>query len=137
MGALEVIRYLLDANMISYWLDGSNRLLVHRMREARAESALSSIVLHELYHGAFKGSKPDQNLAVYDQIAFPVIAFDSDDARAAGEVRATLRRAGTPVGAYDMMIAGQALARDLTVVTHNTDEFARVDGLKLADWTLP
>ena len=65
-----------------------------------------------------------------------MLEFDEDDARCAGEIRDLLRRAGTPIGPYDTLIAGQALARDLTLVTHNTREFSRVSGLRLEDWEL-
>ncbi len=135
MGAPKVIRYLLDSNIISYWLDGSDRVLIQRIKEKRAWSALSSVVLHELYFGAYKGSKQRQTLALYDQIEFAILPFERDDARTAGELRAALRRAGTPIGPYDILIAGHALARDLTLVTNNTREFARVEGLKHEDWT--
>ena len=64
-----------------------------------------------------------------------VLDFATADARAAGEVRARPRRAGTPIGSMDILIAGQALARGLTLVTNDTREFARVDGLALADRT--
>lgn len=64
------------------------------------------------------------------------IDFNSDDARRTGEVRAWLEGKGTSIGAYDLMIAGQALKRGLTVVTHNMGEFARVPGLKVEDWTV-
>jgi tRNA(fMet)-specific endonuclease VapC len=64
-----------------------------------------------------------------------LLDFDDEDARAAGQVRATLEKAGTPIGAYDLLIAGQALRRDLTVVTSKTSEFSRVAGLSWQDWT--
>ena len=60
--------------------------------------------------------------------------FDDVDARVAAEIRAVLRRAGTPIGPYDNLIAGQALARDLTLVTRNIREFERVQGLRLENW---
>ena len=65
----------------------------------------------------------------------PILDIDPEDARVAGEIRAELARAGTPIGPYDILIAGQAKARGLTLVTNNTGEFRRVVGLKLDDWT--
>ena len=65
---------------------------------------------------------------------FEILPFDAEDARHAGEVRAALERAGTPIGGYDVLIAGQALARDLILVTHNMREFERVAGLRIEDW---
>lgn len=67
-------------------------------------------------------------------LRFEVVAFDAEDARAAGAVRAALAAAGTPIGPYDALIAGQALARGLVLVTHNPHEFARVEGLRVEDW---
>jgi tRNA(fMet)-specific endonuclease VapC len=69
-----------------------------------------------------------------DGLRFPVLEFDQDDARHAGEIRAQLASKGTAIGPNDVLIAGQARARRLTLVTHNTTEFARVHGLKLEDW---
>jgi tRNA(fMet)-specific endonuclease VapC len=64
-----------------------------------------------------------------------LLEFDDEDARTAGQVRAALEKAGNPIGAYDLLIAGQALRRGLTVVTANTTEFGRVTGLSWQDWT--
>jgi tRNA(fMet)-specific endonuclease VapC len=69
-----------------------------------------------------------------DALQFPVLEFDQEDARQAGEVRVNLASKGTPIGPYDVLIAGQAKARKLTLVTHNTTEFQRVPGLKVEDW---
>jgi tRNA(fMet)-specific endonuclease VapC len=64
----------------------------------------------------------------------PTIGFDVADAEAATALRASLRKRGRPIGAYDVMIAGTALARGLTVVTSNLGEFNRVSGLKVESW---
>ncbi len=66
-----------------------------------------------------------------------ILEFDREDARTAGEIRAALARQGTPIGPYDVLIAGQARARDLMLVTNNLSEFQRIDGLKIEDWTQP
>jgi tRNA(fMet)-specific endonuclease VapC len=75
-----------------------------------------------------------QNVALIDALQFAVIEFDLEDARQAGGVRAVLAAKGTPIGPYDVLIAGQAMARDMILVTHNTDEFGRVPGLRFEDW---
>ena len=98
------------------------------------EIAISSLVSFELYFGAFKGSRVSRNLGVVDGLGFRVVAFDADDARQAAEIRVAMARAGTPIGPYDVLIAGQARARDLTLVTHNLREFTRVPGLRVEDW---
>jgi tRNA(fMet)-specific endonuclease VapC len=112
-----------------------------RYREAEAADdylALSSVVLFELWYGVAKSTQVQENterLRVLLSGGLDLLDFDDEDARAAGAVRATLERAGTPIGAYDLLIAGQALRRQLTVVTANSFEFSRVDGLSWQDWT--
>jgi len=95
---------------------------------------VSAVVIHELFYGAFKSQQVEQNVARVDALQFPVLEFDQEDARQAGEIRAHLASKGMPIGAYDVLIAGQAKARKLTLVTHNTTEFQRVPGLKVEDW---
>ena len=63
-----------------------------------------------------------------------VLKFDKEDARQAGAIRAVLASKGTPIGPYDTLIAGQAVARNLILVTHNAQEFGRVPGLRFEDW---
>ena len=95
---------------------------------------LSAIVHHELFYGAFKGTKRDESLANIGELRFPTVPFDEEDAFRAGEIRAYLQARGTPIGAYDTLIAGQALARDLTLVSRNIREFSRVDDLRVENW---
>ena len=99
-----------------------------------ADFGVSAVVIHELYYGAFKSHRVEKNVARVDGLQFPVLEFDEEDARQAGEIRAHLASKGTPVGPYDVLIAGQARARKLTLVTHNTTEFQRVAGLRVEDW---
>jgi tRNA(fMet)-specific endonuclease VapC len=129
------MRYLLDANVVIGLLNDARSKLARRARRERpADIAISAIVAHELFYGAFRSARASQNVALVDALQFTVIEFDKEDARHAGEVRALLASRGTPIGPYDVLIAGQAKARNLTLVTHNTDEFGRVPGLRLVDW---
>ncbi|HLH89994.1 MAG TPA: type II toxin-antitoxin system VapC family toxin [Xanthobacteraceae bacterium] len=129
------MRYLLDANVVIGLLNDARSKLARRARRERpADIAISAIVAHELFYGAFRSGRASQNVALVDALQFTVIEFDKEDARHAGEVRALLASRGTPIGPYDVLIAGQAKARNLTLVTHNTDEFGRVPGLRLVDW---
>jgi tRNA(fMet)-specific endonuclease VapC len=73
-------------------------------------------------------------LALIDALQFSIVEFDKEDARQAGAIRALLASKGTPIGSYDVLIAGQALARNLILVTHNIQEFGRVPDLRLEDW---
>ena len=128
------MKYLLDTNVVIALL-GSNPLVVMQVRRlSQQEIALSAIVMHELYFGAYKGVRTNETLRNYERLRFEVLPFTANDAQRAAEVRAILQRAGTPIGPYDVLIAGQALARDLTLVTRNTREFERIDGLRLENW---
>ena len=130
------MRFLLDTNVVVAFTRRGDRQVQHRMIEHQDEIGLSSIVVHELCFGAFASDRSDFHLSTLDDLPFQRIGFDDTDARAAALIRARLKRSGTPIGPYDILIAGQALARDLTVVTNNTREFSRVEGLRLEDWTL-
>lgn len=131
-----MIDHLLDSNTITFWLSRPKPHVVRMAGLHRRSTAISAIVMHELYFGALAGSKAEEMVRLYESSGLPVLPFDDRDARVAAEIRAVFKSAGTPIGPYDILIAGQALARDLTLVTNNTREFARVDGLKLADWTV-
>ena len=129
------MRYLLDANAVIALLnDKSSKTAQRARRERVGDVAVSAIVAHELFYGAFKSRRAAQNLVLIDALQFVVLEFDKEDARQAGEVRALLASKGTPIGPYDVLIAGQAVARDMILVTHNTQEFGRVMGLQIEDW---
>lgn len=129
------MRYLLDANAVIAALNEPAGLLSRRLHEVvPADVGVSAVVMHELYFGAFKSQRRDRNLALVDALRFEVLPFDTEDARNAGEIRASLAARGTPIGAYDLLIAGQARARGLTLITRNTREFERVPGLSTENW---
>jgi tRNA(fMet)-specific endonuclease VapC len=129
------MRYLLDANAVIALLNDTTSPIARRIRRyAPRAVGVSAVVVHELYYGAFKSQRVEKNVARVNALQFPVLEFDQDDARQAGEIRAHLASKGTPIGPYDVLIAGQAKARKLTLVTHNTTEFTRVPGLKVEDW---
>lgn len=131
------MRFLLDTNTVIALFNGSNSALrTHITHYQPADIAISSLVAHELYFGAYKSQRFAHNLAKVDNLPFEVLAFDKEDAQQAGEIRAILAKAGTPIGPYDVLIAGQAMARNLTLVTNNTKEFSRIAGLTLEDWLL-
>jgi tRNA(fMet)-specific endonuclease VapC len=129
------MRYLLDANAVIALLNDAASLPAQRARrEKPGDVAISAIVAHELFYGAFKSRRMAQNVALVDALQFAVLEFDGEDARQAGEVRAFLAAKGTPIDPYDVLIAGQAMARNVILVTHNTDEFGCVKGLRVEDW---
>ncbi|WP_428534302.1 type II toxin-antitoxin system VapC family toxin [Rhodopila sp.] len=128
------MRYLLDTNSVIAVLKGHPGFLVRMRRFRPRDFALPSIVAHELFYGAYKGKRIADNLARIEALRFEVLEFDREDARRAGELRAELAGAGTAIGPYDVLIAGQAIVRGLTLITHNVREFQRVPALLLEDW---
>jgi tRNA(fMet)-specific endonuclease VapC len=135
------VNYLLDTNAVVALLRDKPAQVRQRYRQAQAAGdhlALSSVVLFELWYGVAKSSQvPDntERLRILLSGDLDLLDFDDEDARTAGQVRAALEKKGNPIGAYDVLIAGQALRRGLTVVTANTTEFARVSDLNWQDWT--
>ncbi len=100
---------------------------------------LSSIVAFELWYGVAKSQRKDSNrqrLEAFFAGPLEWTLFDEDDAHAAGTIRAELEAEGTPIGAYDVLLAGQARRRGAILVTSNTKEFVRVAGLKWEDWAV-
>ncbi|MEW6561006.1 MAG: type II toxin-antitoxin system VapC family toxin [Pseudomonadota bacterium] len=127
--------FLLDTNAVIALLNAQGGLVSQRIRQYRpADIGLPSIVMHELYFGAFRSQRIERDLALVDRLRFEVLPFDQDDARRAGEIRAALAAQGTPIGGYDVLIAGQASARGLTLVSRNVREFARVESLRVENW---
>jgi len=132
--------FSLDTNTVIAILTGRSPIARARLieaRSARATLVLSTVVLLELSYGAEKSARPDRNKAILESfLASPIdiLTFDALDAMKSGEIRALLERAGTPIGPNDLQIAGQALARGLTVVTNNEREFRRVPDLLVTNW---
>ena len=112
-----------------------------RFKEVLAEGSVvcvSTVAIHELWYGVAKSARRDDNTErVQRFLSGPVslLPFDEADARAAGEVRALLEQEHRPIGAYDALLAGQAVRRGFTLVTANVREFERVDGLMWEDWS--
>lgn len=128
-------RYLLDANAVISLLNNRDSRIFRRVRKHRpGEIAVSSIVANELYYGAFRSRRAAENVSLIDKLQFEVLEFDIEDARQSSKIRAFLSSKGTPIGPYDVLIAGQAIARKLVLVTHNVGEFKRVPELLVEDW---
>ena len=132
------MQFLFDTNAVISLLGHKSEALINRVL-ACSEGAidLSEIVSHELYFGAYKSQKVSFNLETTRLLLrdFVVLPLDEEDSRQAGEIRAELSKSGTPIGPYDVLIAGQAKARNLILITNNVREFERVVGLRLEDWT--
>ena len=133
--------YLPDTNVFSRFLRGgqANLALRDRLLAELPFCRISAIVLSELEYGAAKSGIPKhrERVAQLRRVLPDVAAFDGDSAAYAGNVRAylaTLKPNAQPIGPYDALLAGQALALGACVVTANTDEFRRVPGLTVEDW---
>ena len=131
--------YLLDTNVCIGILKANEAVVTKLAQAAPAELYLCSVVKAELYYGARGSQQIANNLATLETFFEPYtsLAFDDPCAERYGQLRADLRRTGQLIGPNDTMIAAVALVHNLTVVTHNTREFARVPGLRLEDWETP
>ena len=131
---------LLDTNVVIAIMRDRPKTVREQLRSAVSggqQIGLSSIVVYELWHGATRSARRSENIErVRSMLSgdMDVIPFDDEDAVRAGELRVALEAVGTPIGPYDLLIAAQALRLDATLVTANTREFARVEGLRLEDW---
>jgi len=129
--------YLLDTNTCIGYLTRRSSPIVDKLAElSPPDIVLCDIVKAELYYGAYKGTRLESNLALFREFfnLFVSLPFDSWAAEVHGRIRARLEAFGTPIGPYDLQIAAIALANNLTLVTHNTHEFNRVEELRLEDW---
>ncbi|ACP22497.1 putative PIN domain signalling protein (plasmid) [Sinorhizobium fredii NGR234] len=133
-----MISHLLDTNAVIALIGRSDRLVSRVLDSPQGSIGLPSVVAYELYFGGQKSAKVQHNLETLRLLMadFPILDFDQNDAFVAGEIRAALAAKGTPIGPYDVLIAGQAKARGLTLVTNNVGEFNRVENLQVEDWSL-
>jgi tRNA(fMet)-specific endonuclease VapC len=129
--------WLLDTNAwINYLNYPDSKIKEHLKSHKKEEIVLCDVVISELYYGAYKSKRQKENLELIDKLSkeFVSLPFESISAKTAGFIRAELSKKGTPIGPYDLQIASIAKVNNITVVTHNTKEFTRIDGLKIEDW---
>ena len=129
--------FLLDTNSCIRILNGSSPSLIERMREHDpSDIRLCSIIKAELYYGARRSTRVQDNLKLLQRFfkVFVSIPFDDLCAEHYGAIRNELAAAGVMIGPNDLMIAATSRAHDLVLVTHNTSEFGRVAGLRVEDW---
>lgn len=128
---------LLDTNTCIQYLTARSPQVTARFRTIpKHDIVLCDVVKAELYYGVNRSSRRDSNLALYETFFSQYVSLPFDDNAAAiyGQIRFQLETLGLPIGPYDLQIAAIALAHNLTLVTHNTREFSRVEGLKIYDW---
>ena len=129
--------YLLDTNTCIHFINRRHLQIFQRLMAVSPDDVfICDVVKFELYYGAYSGSRTAENLEnlriFFDE--FVSLPFDGEAAAICGRLRAQLKALGTLIGSYDLQIAAIALTHNLTLVTHNTREFSRVDGLQLEDW---
>ena len=110
--------------------------LFNRLQSVKPTLCISTVTLHELLHGAEKAHRSAQEKGRVFALTslLKILDFDAEAANHSGQIHATLAKSGQIIGAYDMLIAGHARSRGLTVVTNNLREFTRVEGLRCEDW---
>ncbi len=133
------MKYLLDTNTCIRYINGrAPRLRLKLPTVSANDIAVCAIVVAEMFFGAAKSNTPQRSLAKQQAFLRPYVSLPFDDkaAIAYAQIRANLEKLGTPIGPLDLLIAAIALANDLILVTHNTAEFGRIDGLKIEDWEI-
>jgi tRNA(fMet)-specific endonuclease VapC len=128
------VKFLLDSNAVIALVAKNAKLLRRVSYHSTMDFGLPAIVAHELYFGSFRSRRVAENLAQVDALEFELVALDREDARQAAAIRAELAMSGSPIGPYDVLIAGQAKSRDLTLISRNVGEFSRVAGLRVENW---
>ncbi|MDZ7790553.1 MAG: type II toxin-antitoxin system VapC family toxin [Xanthomonadales bacterium] len=128
--------YALDTNTLIYFFKGIGQVAKNLLVQPPSEIQIPTVVAYEIETGIAKSERAEARRSQFDQLLDVVhlVPFDHAAARQAARLRACLERRGTPIGPLDTLIAGTALARGATLVTHNTGEFSRVEGLNLVDW---
>jgi tRNA(fMet)-specific endonuclease VapC len=135
------MNYLLDTNScIALMSPAANAVQKRFARTVRKNGKffVPSVVAFELWYGVFKSARQPENAKrceVFFAGPLEMLAFQDADAKLAGELRAELESIGKPIGAYDLLIAGQAVRHKMTLITANVSEFSRVKGLVWDDWS--
>lgn len=133
------MKLLLDTNICIYIIKQQPAtVLKHFLEYQIGDIGISSITLAELRFGVAKSNHREKNAKALDEFIIPleVVSFDEAAAHVYGDIRATLEKAGTPIGSMDMLIAAHAVSLGIPLVTNNTREFSRVPSINLIDWTM-
>jgi tRNA(fMet)-specific endonuclease VapC len=130
------MNYLLDTNICIYIINEQPAQVLQRLIQAGRESlAISTITVAELAFGVAKSTRADSRVKLENFLSkFPILDWGQDAAWVYGNVRKTLEAKGQRIGERDLLLACQALSLDVTMVTNNTREFERIEGLKLENW---
>lgn len=128
--------YVLDTNTLIYFFKSMGSVADNLLSKKPADIGIPAIVLYELELGIAKSAAPKKRAMQLDKLidTVQILGFSTPEAKASAQIRATLEKQGTPIGPYDTLIAGTALANQGTLVTHNTGEFKRIKKLAVEDW---
>lgn len=128
--------YILDTNTLIYFFKGTGLVAETLLAKSPKDIAVPSIALYEIQVGIAKSNSPEKRRQQLELLLsrVAVLPFNTREAEIAAKIRAQLELIGTPIGPYDTLIAGTALSANAVLVTHNTKEFSRVEGLRIEDW---
>ena len=132
------MKYILDTNICIYIIKKKPEDVIKHFLKMKPDSiAISNITVSELYYGVAKSSRPNENTVALEQFLFPLIEIDFNkiDSIAYGTIRSQLEKEGKLIGAMDLLIASQAISRNLILVTNNEKEFNRIKNLQIENWT--
>lgn len=131
-----MLKFMLDTNIAIYTIKNKPIEVREAFKQHDGQMCISAVTLMELIYGAEASAAVERNLRIVEGFAarLDVLPFDNGAAAHTGQLRAELRKRGTPIGPYDEMIAGHARSLGLVVVTNNTKQFEHVPGLRLANW---
>ncbi len=131
--------YLLDTNICIYAINKKYHSVTEKLSLIPKKNIyISTVVISELMFGAEKSKWGAKTRMKMEEFLFPfnIIPFTREDAETCRKIRAYLAKKGKPIGFYDVMIATQGISRGFTVITHNTEEFSRIQNIKIEDWTI-
>jgi len=132
--------YLLDTNICIYAINKKPEIVLNKIKkEIRKGIFISTLTVAELEYGVENSSRIEPNrIALIKFLSiFNILAFDDLDPIPYGRLKSKLKRTGRMIGPIDMLLAAQAISKGLILVTNNTKEFERIEGLKIEDWTQP
>ncbi|MCB1585357.1 MAG: type II toxin-antitoxin system VapC family toxin [Xanthomonadales bacterium] len=128
--------YLLDTNILIYFFKGAGNVASKILSVSPKEISISSITLLEIELGIAKSNSPEKRMKQLQDLCsvIEVIPFAEKESKASATLRATLENKGTPIGPYDNLIAGTALANNKILVSNNVKEFSRIEDLRMENW---
>lgn len=130
------MKFLLDTDICIYWLKGKSIVRTKVEQVDWSDIAICVITATELYFGAYNSHKIEQNLKTAENFiqSITVLPLSNNTLKKFGQLKAQLRKAGTPVADFDLLIASVAISKNLILVTNNTRHYQRITGLKLENW---